>query len=268
MRGLSGRRGNGGPARAAAPGAAAPVTAGAGTAAGAGAGTAAGTTAGADKGTTAGSGRAAGTAAMAGLAAVGLLGLLAAGCSTGGTGTRDEGAAPTEQGGPSGAAAPSPSASSPFERVDAVELLKNDPKVSDRVKKDLRPCGPDAYPVDTSYGNLTGTTAADVVVNVLTCGDAVGVGTYVYRKREQKFENVFALEEPAVYSAIDRGDLVVTKQVYAKGDPIAYPSGEEVITYRWSSDRFTEHYVVRNEYSKAVEGGDISGPAPTGPGED
>ncbi|WP_228983820.1 LppP/LprE family lipoprotein [Streptomyces sp. DH12] len=204
---------------------------------------------------------------MAGLAAVGLLGLLAAGCSTGGTGTRDEGAAPTEQGGPSGAAAPTPSASSPFERVDVVELLKNDPKVSDRVKKDLRPCGPDAYPVDTSYGNLTGTSAADVVVNVLTCGDAVGVGTYVYRKREQTFENVFALEEPAVYSAIDRGDLVVTKQTYAKGDPIAYPSGEEVVTYRWSSDRFTEHYVVRNEYSKAVEGGDISGPAPTGPDE-
>ncbi|MFJ8696161.1 hypothetical protein [Streptomyces roseolilacinus] len=215
-----------------------------------------------------GSGTAAGRAAVAGLAAAGLLGLFTAGCSTGGTGTRDEGAAPTDQGVPSGQSTPAASAPSPFRRVDVIALLKGDPKVGDQVKRDLKPCGPDAYPVDTSYGNLTGTGVADVVVNVLTCGDAVGVGTYVYRMRGKQYENVFSLEEPAVYSAIDRGDLVVTKQVYAKGDPIAYPSGEDVITYRWSSDRFTEHYVVHNEYSKAVEGGDISGPAPTAPSED
>ncbi|MDT9680899.1 hypothetical protein RND61_02165 [Streptomyces sp. TRM76323] len=215
-----------------------------------------------------GSGGAAGRTAVAGLAAVGLLGLLATGCSTGGTGPRDEGPAPTDQGVPSSRPTPAASAPSPFRRVDAVALLKGDPKVGDQVKRDLKPCGPDAYPVDTSYGNLTGSGAADVVVNVLTCGDAVGVGTYVYRMQGRRYENVFALEEPAVYSEIDRGDLVVTKQVYAEGDPIAYPSGEDVITYRWTSDRFTEHYAVRNEYSKAVEGGDISGPAPTAPSGD
>nr|WP_149184513.1 hypothetical protein [Streptomyces sp. TRM49041] len=212
--------------------------------------------------------RAAGTAAMAGLAAAGLLGLLATGCTTGGTGMRDEGAAPAEQGGPSASPAPSASSSSPaFRRVDVIRLIKTDPKVSDRVKRDLRPCEGDAYPVDTSYGNLTGTGTPDVVVNVMTCDDAVSTGTYVYRLRDDTYENVFSLEEPAVYSAIDRGDLVVTKQVYAKGDPVAYPSGEDVITYRWASDKFTEHYVVHNEYSQAVEGGDISGPAPTAPSE-
>ncbi|CAL9301447.1 MULTISPECIES: hypothetical protein [unclassified Streptomyces] len=214
-----------------------------------------------------GGGRAAGRAAVAGLAAAGVLGLLTAACSTGGTGTRDEGAAPAEQAAPSGRPSASASAASPFRRVDVIALLKADPKVGEQVKRDLKPCAADAYPVDTSYGNLTGTGVADVVVNVMTCGDAVGVGTYVYRLRDKSYENVFALEEPAVYSEIDRGDLVVTKQVYAKGDPIAYPSGEDVITYRWSSDRFTEHYVVHNEYSKAVEGGDITGPAPTGPSE-
>ncbi|CAL9491695.1 hypothetical protein [Streptomyces sp. enrichment culture] len=208
-----------------------------------------------------------GRAAVAGLAAAGVLGLLTAACSTGGTGTRDEGAAPTDQAAPSGRPSAAASAASPFRRVDVIALLKGDPKVGEQVKRDLKPCAADAYPVDTSYGNLTGTGVADVVVNVMTCGDAVGVGTYVYRMRDKAYENVFALEEPAVYSEIDRGDLVVTKQVYAKGDPIAYPSGEDVITYRWSSDRFTEHYMVHNEYSKAVEGGDITGPAPTAPSE-
>ncbi len=128
------------------------------------------------------------------------------------------------------------SAASPFQRVDAVRLVKReDPKVSDRVKGDLKPCVADAYPVDTSYGNLTNTGAPDVVVNVLTCGDAVGIGTYVYRRKDDgAYENVFALEEPAVYAAIDRGDLLVTKQRYAKDDPVAYPSGEDVITFRWT----------------------------------
>ncbi|MCP9957926.1 hypothetical protein LUX03_10660 [Streptomyces sudanensis] len=210
-----------------------------------------------------GGGRAAGRTAP-GVAAVGLLGLLAAGCSTGGTGLRDEGAAPGVQGVPSGRPAPAASASaaasSPFRRVDAVALLKADPKVGEQVKRDLKPCGSAAYPVDTVYGDLTGTGVADVVVNVLTCGEAVGVGTYVYRMRDRRYENVFSLEEPAVYSEIDRGDLVVTKQVYAEDDPIAYPSGEDVTTYRWSADRFTAHHVVRHEYSRAVEGGGVGDP--------
>ncbi|MFF8831657.1 hypothetical protein [Streptomyces sp. NPDC015131] len=203
--------------------------------------------------------RAAGTAAVAVAVAVGLL---TAGCSTGGTGTRDEGAARADAGTPSSAPAPSTAGSSPLKKVDAVRLIKNDPKVSARVKDELKPCAEDAYPVDTSYGSLTDSGAPDVVVNVLTCGDAVGVGTYVYRAGEAKddakgtaYENVFALEEPAVYSAIDRGDLVVTKQVYAEDDPVSYPSGEDVITYRWAGNKFSEHDRVHNEYSKTVDGG-------------
>ncbi|WP_175408981.1 hypothetical protein [Streptomyces sp. TRM64462] len=209
--------------------------------------------------------RAASTTAVA-VTVLAAVGLFATGCSTGGTGARDEGAAPQDQGGPA-LATPTPSASSSpaFRRVDVVRLIKDDPKVSERVKNDLKPCVADAYPVDTSYGNLTGTGAPDVVVNVLTCGDAVGIGTYVYRLRDddRTYENVFALEEPAVYSAIDRGDLIVTKQRYEKDDPVAYPSGEDVVTFRWAGNRFTQHDIVRNEYSKAVDGGDFTGPAPT-----
>ncbi|MFE5980252.1 hypothetical protein ACFQ63_11125, partial [Streptomyces wedmorensis] len=208
--------------------------------------------------------RAAGATAVAGLVAVGLS--LAA-CSTGGTGSRDEGAARTDE---VAAAAPtsSPSASEgpqSAERVDPIALLKADPKIGDRLKDDLKPCVADAYPVDASYGDLTGAPAPDVVVNVMTCGDAVGIGTYVYRMQNDRYVNVFMAEEAAVYATIDRGDLVVTRQVYAKGDPVAYPSGEDVITYRWSGSRFTQHDWVHNDYSRAVGDGGAVEPAPSEP---
>ncbi|WP_079171054.1 MULTISPECIES: hypothetical protein [unclassified Streptomyces] len=207
--------------------------------------------------------RTAGTTAVVVLAAVGLFATAA--CSTGSTGARDAGPAPADQGGGTSVAPDADAASTaspPFQRVDAVRLVQQDPRVSDRVKGDLKPCAADAYPVDTSYGNLTNMGAPDVVVNVLTCGDAVGIGTYVYRRQDDgAYENVFALEEPAVYSAIDRGDLLVTKQRYGKDDPVAYPSGEDVITFRWAGDKFTQHDIVRTEYSKAVDG-DLTGPVP------
>jgi hypothetical protein len=199
---------------------------------------------------------AAGTTAMAGLA---VLTLLAAGCSTGGTGTRDEGkalTAPVERGVPTAKASAVP----PVKTIDAAWLLRQDPKVGKRIKDDLKPCSEGAYPVDTSYGNLTGGSDPDVVVNVMTCGDAVGIGTYVYREKDHTYQNVFAVEEPAVYATIDRGELVLTQQVYAKGDPVSYPSGEDVITYSWSDTKFTERYRVRNNYSSAVGDGAVKTP--------
>ncbi|MFB7593027.1 hypothetical protein [Streptomyces sp. NPDC056169] len=210
--------------------------------------------------------KAASVTAVAGLVAVGLS---VAACSTGGTGSRDEGAARVDE---TAAAAPSPSSpaapSGPqsAERVDPIALLKADPKIGERLKDDLKPCVADAYPVDASYGNLTGSAAPDVVVNVMTCGDAVGIGTYVYRKQSDRYVNVFMAEDAAVYATIDRGDLIVTKQVYAKGDPVAYPSGEDVITYRWAGNRFTQHDWVHNDYSRAVGDGEAAvEPAPSEP---
>ncbi|WP_282696657.1 hypothetical protein [Streptomyces sp. CC208A] len=207
---------------------------------------------------------AAGVTAVAGLAA---LGLFVAACSTGGTGSRDEGAARADS---TTAAAPTPSTAvsgseKAVEWVDPIALLKGDPKIGDRLKADLKPCAADAYPVDTSYGNLTDGAAPDVVVNVMTCGDAVGIGTYVYRKQSgggasaDGYENVFMAEDAAVFGTIDRGELVVTKQVYAENDPVAYPSGEDVLTYRWSGSRFVQHDWVHNEYSRAV--GEVDGTA-------
>jgi hypothetical protein len=208
-------------------------------------------------------GWAAGSTAMAGLAA---LGLLAVGCSTGGTGTRDEGPAgtqPVAQVTPSVTAPPTGKAD---RRVDAVQLVKQDPRVSERVRTDLKPCTGNEYPVDSSYGTLTGGSSADVVVNVMTCGDSVGVGTYVYRARSDgTYQNVFTTEQPAVYGTIDRGDLVVTTQVYEKKDAVAYPSGDEVVTYRWSGNRFNEHDRVHNDFNRAVGNGEAEFPEPADP---
>ncbi|WP_256096923.1 hypothetical protein [Streptomyces agglomeratus] len=209
---------------------------------------------------------AAGGTAVAGVAAVGLF---VVACNAGGTGARDAGPARTDT-----VARATPSLGEPSsataKRVNPVALLQGDPKVSDTVKRDLKPCVRDEYPVDTSYGKLTGGPANDVVVNVMTCGDAVGIGTYVYRENGDAYENVFAAEAPAVYAEIDRGDLVLTKPVYGKDDPMAYPSGEEVITYRWAGSRFTVRDQVHNDFSRAVGGdGDLedSEPAMTAPSD-
>ncbi|MCX4989362.1 MULTISPECIES: hypothetical protein [unclassified Streptomyces] len=200
----------------------------------------------------------AGSSAAAGLTA---LGLFVTACATGGTGARDEGPAGSDavaKGGATPVVSGSPTRAP--RRADAVRIVKADPAVSAAVKRDLKPCVADEYPVDVSYGDLTGGSSNDIVINVMTCADAVGVGSYVYREENGRYQNVFKAEEPPVYAEIDRGDLVVTQQLYEKGDPVSYPSSEEVITYSWSAARFVEQSRIHNDYSNAVGG--ASSPAP------
>lgn len=198
-------------------------------------------------------------AATTATAVLGAAALFVAGCGTGGTGARDEGPARADS---VASAVSSHTPATAPDRVDAVRLVKADPAVSTEVKRALKPCVADEYPVDVSYGGLTGGTVNDIVVNVLTCGDAVGIGSYVYRDEHGAYTNVFAAEEPPVYAEIDRGDLVVTKQVYDRGDPVSSPSGEDVITYRWAAGRFTEEYRTHNDYGKVS--GTLPSPAPDG----
>ncbi|MFI6804048.1 hypothetical protein ACIBO6_03370 [Streptomyces luteogriseus] len=199
-------------------------------------------------------------AVSAALAVPAALALLVSGCGAGGTGARDEGPAHADSVAGAAAATPSAAPSKSPDTVDAVKLVKDDPKVAPEVKRELKPCVADEYPVDVSYGNLTKGSSDDVVVNVLTCGDAVGVGSYVYREQDGSYENVFKAEEPPVYAEIDRGDLVVTKQVYEKGDPVSSPSGENVITYGWTAGHFAEKYRTHNDYGKVA--GDSATPVP------
>ncbi len=191
--------------------------------------------------------------------------VFAVGCATGGTGLRDGGPARTDtvsKTAPTDTApASAPGSGAPLKKVDPVALLMADPKVSSEVKRDLKPCTGKEYPVDVSYGKVTGGPVTDIVVNVLSCADALGRGSYVYRADGSKYENVFSDEQPPVYAEIDRGDLVVTKQVYGKSDTLAYPSGEDVITYRWNGEKFTEQDRVHSEYSNVVDGGVQPAPA-------
>ncbi|MFG2194776.1 hypothetical protein [Streptomyces sp. NPDC048639] len=194
--------------------------------------------------------------AVAGAAAVGLV---LGGCATGAEGVRTEGPAHTKTPpAPVSDASDSPKATKP-PKVNAVALLKRDRMVSNTVRKGLEPCGSDdEYPVDVSYGNLTGSSAPDVVVNVLTCSDAIGVGTYVYRRdgASKRYEAVFANEQPPVYGEITRGDLEVTRQVYGAGDSVDSPSGEDVITYHWNGAKFDEEDRTHNDFSRTVDGAD------------
>ncbi|MEU6219921.1 hypothetical protein ABZ845_20750 [Streptomyces sp. NPDC047022] len=201
-------------------------------------------------------------AAIAAIATIAALGLFVSACATGGTGARDEGPAGSNTV-VSHSATPSASPSPrDLTRMDVVQMVKDDPTIAKSVRDGLKPCVADEYPVDVSFGDVTGGTANDIVVNVMTCGDAVGVGSYVYRMKDHKYQNVFKAEEPPVYAEIDRGELVVTQQMYEKGDPVSYPSSEEVITYRWSTTRFTEVSSTHNEYSNAV--GNSGTAAPNG----
>ncbi|MEV6318532.1 hypothetical protein [Streptomyces sp. NPDC051776] len=196
--------------------------------------------------------------AVAGAVAVGLA---LGGCAAGGEGVRTEGPAT-----PAKVSSDAPKATK-SSKVNAVALLKRDEKVSDVVRRKLKPCGSGhEYPVDVSYGNLTGSSSPDVVVNVLTCDDAIGIGTYVYRRDGdgERYEAAFVNEQPPVYAQISKGDLEVIRQVYGPGDEVDFPSGEDVIIYHWNGKRFDESERTHNDYSNTVDGADPSGAAEEG----
>ncbi|WP_246103439.1 hypothetical protein [Streptomyces piniterrae] len=142
-------------------------------------------------------------------------------------------------------------------------LLKGDARVGDDVKKSLaKPCAADAYPVEVAYASLTGGKSPDVIVNVLTCADSVGIGSYVYRRDRGApggYENVFADEEPTVSAAVNKGELETSTQFYDTGDEVCCPSGEVVKNYHWSDGRFTKYRDHETDYSKTTALG--SGPA-------
>ncbi|MGW1378822.1 hypothetical protein ACWD6P_31780 [Streptomyces sp. NPDC002446] len=160
--------------------------------------------------------------------------------------------------------APSPTSSAGFEKVDAVQLLRSDPKVGADVKKSLyKPCAADEYPVEVTYASLTGGKAPDVIVNVMTCADSVGIGSYVYRRHggaKGGYDNVYANEQPSVSAGVNKGELEISKQTYSTGDKVCCPSGEDVLTFRWADDRFTEYARYHTDYSKMT----ADGPEPAG----
>ncbi|SCG08021.1 hypothetical protein GA0115255_123374, partial [Streptomyces sp. Ncost-T6T-2b] len=111
--------------------------------------------------------------ALAGLVAFGLFGV---GCSSGGTGTRDEGPAgsqPVAQITPQ----PSPVRYDPARAAGRRRAAPQErpPRWASGSGRGVKPCAGKAYPIDTSYGSMTGGRTADVVVNVMSCADSVSV---------------------------------------------------------------------------------------------
>ncbi|RLL68285.1 hypothetical protein [Streptomyces sp. Z26] len=125
--------------------------------------------------------------------------------------------------------------------TEVVSVIKRDPKVSSHVKRGLKPCVEDEYPVGMDFARATSGEQADVVVNVTSCSDSVGVGAYVYRRSTNgALVNVFAAEQPPVSAVFQDGMLVVTRDVYVGDEPLCCPSGRDVITYAWQDDVFRE----------------------------
>jgi hypothetical protein len=175
--------------------------------------------------------------------------VLITGCAEGG-GVRVEGTAGTAAVSPSASQRPTPST-----KVDPVALISSDPKVGTDIKRNLKPCAGHEYPIDTSYGYVTGNSVPDVVINVQTCADGLGLGSYVYRMENGEYTDVFGDEQPPVTIEIDKNDLVLTRQVYGPEDKVCCPSGEDVITYHWTGDRFAETSRTHSDYGKKAADG-------------
>jgi azurin len=138
----------------------------------------------------------------------------------------------------------------PAAGADPVKLVKNDLKVDADIREDLVACSHSggSYPVNARLGDLTG-GGTDMVVNVSTCEDTVGIGSYVYQLRKGKYYNVFVDEQPPVVAEIgEDGELKVTHQVYEPQDPVSNPSGENITSYRWTGTRFREVSSIHHAY--------------------
>ncbi|MFC4036749.1 hypothetical protein ACFO3J_35720 [Streptomyces polygonati] len=162
--------------------------------------------------------------------------VVAAGCGTTATGARREGPAPS-------VTMKTPPTAAPAIASDPAALagmVRRDTSISEDVREDLTPCRDDTYPMDTDAGNLTAGDGPDLVVNVTTCGEGIGIAAYVYRMVGGKYQCVFADERGPVYGTVDDGRLEVVHEVYPSDDPVAFPTGEDAVTYVWSVDRFVQ----------------------------
>jgi hypothetical protein len=185
-----------------------------------------------------------------------------AGCGTDVTGARREGPAPstTAKSRPPGAAVPA-IASDP---VALAGMVRRDTSVSADIREDLAPCGEHRsdtdYPLDADFGDLTSGDGPDLVVNVTTCGDGLGIGAYVYRMTGGKYRCVFADERPPVYGSVTDGRLEIVHEVYRTDDAVAYTAGEDAATYVWRDGHFVQ---VARSYSDFAAKDPRPSPEPT-----
>jgi hypothetical protein len=161
------------------------------------------------------------------------------GCGTSATGVRREGPAPSTST-RAAAATTAPAPAIVRDPAALVTMVRKDTSVSADVREELTPCSGDDYPLVTATGELTAGDGPDLVVNVTTCGDGLGMAAYVYRMVKGKYLNVFADERPPVYGSVEDGRLQIIHEVSRGDDPVSYPTGQVSATYTWQGDRFVE----------------------------
>lgn len=140
--------------------------------------------------------------------------------------------------------------------TEVVSVIRRDPKVSAHVKRGLKPCQGELYPVGIGYARATHGQQADLVVNVTSCTDSVGVGAYVYRRSSSgALVNVFSAERPPVWAEFRNGMLEVTRDVYVGDEPLCCPSGRDIVTYGWQDGVFHEVARARRGGERDDSGG-------------
>ncbi len=170
----------------------------------------------------------------------------------GGCGMVDTGVRVVEDGGTSSPTEP-PTATAEGESVsvDAVEVLRDDPGVSQDVKDMVdQPCTAEEYnrgwfPVYTRYTSIAGPDIPVVIIDVQGCDDAVactGVqASYVYRLWEDRTERIYTTTEPMGQVTARGSELVLQRPIWERGDPPACPGGSDTIALTWNgSELVTE----------------------------
>lgn len=167
--------------------------------------------------------------------------VVVSGCGATGTGARKEGPAPSPSVRPTPPASLAPAIAR--DKRALATMVRRDTSVSEDVREDLTPCAGDDYPVATDSGDLTSGDGPDLVVNVTTCGNGLGVAAYVYRMVNGKYQNVFADERPPVYGSVQGGRLEIIHEVYRVDDPGFVPNGptgQESVVYAWRAGHFVQ----------------------------
>ncbi|MUL41495.1 hypothetical protein FZ103_09955 [Streptomonospora sp. PA3] len=183
------------------------------------------------------------TAAFVLCAAAGMA--AAAGCGVVDTGVRVSGAAPTP-------ATPAPQSgdATTTRTLDAVEVLRDDPGVSDAVKDAIaRPCtegyGAGWYPVYVRYHELPRAGVPVALVNVQGCdGEAAcpaRLAGYVFRLWEDRAERVYTTADGASRVAwYDGGPVVEHADWAADSDSQTCPRTVTRTLLEWDGTRLSE----------------------------
>jgi hypothetical protein len=127
-------------------------------------------------------------------------------------------------------------ASADISKAAIRQYLLHDPGVATRIKDTIREGGGGAGIDRLVYGDLTGDGKPDVVVTIFSGGTAGDIAYYVLTTQGGRLHAIQrSNEEYKVGVEIYKGNLQVTRPLYASADPNCCPSHLEVTVYHYRS---------------------------------